>query len=107
MVSSNTELRLAEPDWRVPAPFLVTPANWVSKSPVEVLRQATSQGGEVIRMAGKLNRHGNFGEIREGWVADMLIFEGELLEDLSLIADPDNNLKLIMKDGELVKNTLQ
>lgn len=76
-------------------------------SPVEVLRQATSQGGEVIRMAGKLNRHGNFGEIREGWVADLLIFDGELLEDLSLIGDPEKNLRLIMKSGKLVKNALQ
>jgi imidazolonepropionase-like amidohydrolase len=76
-------------------------------SPVEVLRQATSQGGEVIRMAGKLNRHGNFGEIREGWVADLLIFDGELLQDLSLIGDPDQNLRLIMKGGEMVKNTLR
>lgn len=75
-------------------------------SNVEVLQQATSQGGKVIRMAGKLNRHGNFGEIREGWVADMLIFDGELLEDLALIGDPENNLRMIMKDGELVKNTL-
>jgi imidazolonepropionase-like amidohydrolase len=76
-------------------------------SPVEVLRQATSQGGKVIRMAGKLNRHGDFGEIREGWVADLLIFDGDLMNDLSVIGEPDNNLRMIMKGGELVKNTLQ
>lgn len=35
-------------------------------TPVEVLRQATSESAKVIRMAGKLNRHGNFGEIRDG-----------------------------------------
>ncbi len=75
-------------------------------SPVEVLRQATSQSAEIIRMAGKLNRHGNFGEIREGWVADLLIIEGELLEDLSILGDPENNLKLIMKGGKLIKNRL-
>jgi len=57
-------------------------------------------------MAGKLNPHGNFCEIREGWVADLLIVEGELLEDLSILGDPENTLKVIMKDGELVKNTL-
>ena len=75
-------------------------------TPAEVLRQATSEGGEVIRMAGKLNRYGNFGEVRTGWVADLLIFEGELLEDLSLIAEPGRNLKMIMKDGEIIKNEL-
>jgi imidazolonepropionase-like amidohydrolase len=87
----------------LPQEFLQRAEFW---TPVEVLRQATSEGGKVIRMSGKLNRYGNFGEIREGWVADLLIFEGELLEDLSLIGDPDKNLKLIMKSGELVKNEL-
>ena len=57
-------------------------------------------------MAGKLNRHGNFGEIREGWVADLLIHEGELLEDLSQLADPGSNLSLIMKNGEIIKNRM-
>ena len=73
-------------------------------SNAEVLRQATSEGGEIIRLAGKLNRHGNFGEIREGWVADLLLHNGEILEDLSILADPDTNLALIMKSGEIIKN---
>ena len=42
-------------------------------SPAEILRQATSESGEIIRMAGPLDRHGDFGEIREGWLADLLI----------------------------------
>jgi imidazolonepropionase-like amidohydrolase len=75
-------------------------------TPAEVLRQATSESARVIRMAGKLNRHGNFGEIREGWVADLLLHEGELLEDLAGLADPETNLSLIMKDGKIIKNRL-
>ncbi len=75
-------------------------------SNAEVLRQATSEGGEIIRMAGKLNRYGNFGEIREGWVADLLLHNGELLEDLSVLADPDANLALIMRGGEIIKAKL-
>ena len=54
-------------------------------------------------MAGTLNRHGDFGEIREGWVADLLLHEGELLEDLAGLADPESNLALIMKDGKIIK----
>ena len=75
-------------------------------SNAEVLHQATSEGGEIIRMAGKLNRHGNFGEIREGWVADLLLHNGELLEDLSVLAEPETNLALIMKAGEIIKAKL-
>jgi imidazolonepropionase-like amidohydrolase len=87
----------------LPLEFMQRAEFW---TPAEVLRQATSEGGKVIRMAGKLNRYGNFGEIRSGWVADLLIFEGELLEDLSLIGEPEKNLKLIMKGGEIIKNEM-
>ena len=75
-------------------------------TPAEVLKQATSESAEVIRMSGKLNRFGNFGEIREGWVADLLLINGEPLDDISVLRDPENNLALIMKGGEIVKNTL-
>lgn len=83
----------------LPEEFTERAAYW---SNAEVLQQATSQGGEIIRMSGKLNRHGNFGEIREGWVADLLLHNGEILDDLSLLGDPETNLALIMKDGEII-----
>lgn len=73
-------------------------------TPAEVLAQATSESAKVIRMSGILNRHGNFGEIREGWGADILLIEGEPLQDISVLRDPDTNLALIMKGGEIVKN---
>ena len=75
-------------------------------SPAEVLTQATSESAKVIRMSGKQNLHGNFGEIREGWVADVLLIEGEPLEDISVLRDPENNLALIIKGGEVIKNQL-
>ena len=75
-------------------------------TPAEVLNQATAQSAEIIRRAGKLNRYGNFGEIREGWVADLLLINGEPLEDLSIFADPDATLALIMKDGKIVRSSL-
>jgi len=75
-------------------------------TPAEVLAQATSESAKVIRLSGKLNRHGNFGEIREGWLADLLLINGEPLEDISVLADPENNLALIMKGGEVVKSML-
>ena len=72
----------------------------------EVMKQATSESAKVIRMIGKLNRWGNFGEIREGWVADLLLINGEPLEDISVLRDPESALALIMKDGQIVKQTL-
>jgi imidazolonepropionase-like amidohydrolase len=57
-------------------------------------------------MSGKLNRFGNFGEIREGWVADILLLNGEPLDDLSILDDPDSAIALIMKDGKIVRSSL-
>ncbi len=74
-------------------------------SPAEVMRQATSESAEVIRMCGKLNPHGDFGEIREGWLADLVLIEREPLEDLSVLADADN-IVLVMKAGEIMKDTM-
>jgi imidazolonepropionase-like amidohydrolase len=70
--------------------------------PAEIMRQATSESAEIIRMAGKLNRYENFGEIREGWLADLLLIDGNPLEDVSLFQRPEETLDLIMKAGRVV-----
>jgi len=75
-------------------------------TPAEVMVQATSESAEIIRMIGRLNRWGNFGEIREGWVADLLLINGEPLEDISVLRDPENALALIMKQGEIITERL-
>jgi len=71
-------------------------------TPAEVLIQATSESARVIRMS-KLNRRGNFGEVREGWVADLLLINGEPLEDISVLREPVSALAMVMKDGRIVK----
>ena len=68
-----------------------------------VLRQATSESAEVIRMAGKLIRYDNFGEVRVGWLADLLLIEGDPFEDISILEHPDESLAVIMKAGKIVK----
>jgi len=72
-------------------------------SPAEILRQATSESAKVIRMAGKLNRYDNFGEIREGWLADLVLIEGDPFEDISILERPDESVALVMKAGRIVK----
>jgi len=76
-------------------------------TPAEVLRQATSESAEVIRMAGTLDRYGRFGEIRQGWVADLLVVAGDPLEDISLLEHPETSLALIMKAGRIHRNRLR
>ena len=76
--------------------------------PVEILRMATSNAGELFKMSGPMRDpylEGDLGVIAAGAYADLLIVEGNPLEDLSAVTDTDN-LKIIMKDGVVYKNTL-
>jgi imidazolonepropionase-like amidohydrolase len=72
---------------------------------VEVLRQATSYSAELIGMANSRlpYQDGPLGVIEEGAYADILIVDGNPLEDISLLGDPKKNLLLIMKDGKIIK----
>ena len=76
---------------------------------VEILRQNTSYAAEQLAKSGPKNpyREGPLGVIAEGAYADLLVVEGNPLEDVSVFLDYEKNLKLIMKDGKIYKNTLQ
>ncbi len=77
-------------------------------SPAEALKQATSTAGELLAHSGPRSPYpdGPLGVIKQGAYADLLLVEGNPLENLDLIADP-SNFKLIMKDGKVYKNELQ
>jgi imidazolonepropionase-like amidohydrolase len=68
--------------------------------------QATGTGGEVVGLCGKRNPYGKVGVIEEGAMADILIYSKNPLEDVSIVEDYENNLKLIIKDGKTYKNTI-
>jgi imidazolonepropionase-like amidohydrolase len=77
-------------------------------TPVEVLRMATGTNGELLTLSGPRNpyAHGTLGVVEERAYADLLIVEGNPLEDIRLLERPAENLALIMKDGKIYKNTL-
>jgi imidazolonepropionase-like amidohydrolase len=78
-------------------------------TPVEILRQATSTAGELLQLTRWRNPYpeGPLGVIREGAYADVLLVDGNPLEDIGLLGDPAKNLRLIVKDGKIEKNTLE
>ena len=45
--------------------------------------------------------------IEEGALADLLLVDGNPLENLKLFEDPEKNLLLIMKDGKIYKNSIK
>ena len=76
-------------------------------SPVEILRQATSTAAELLAMSGPRNPYpSKLGVIEEGAYADLLVVNGNPLEDIRLLERPNESLLVIMKNGQLYKNTL-
>ncbi len=78
-------------------------------SPYEALKHATSNAAVVLSWSGELNpfKEGPLGIIEPGAYADLLIVEGNPLKDLTVLRDYRKNLKVIMKDGKIYKNTLK
>jgi imidazolonepropionase-like amidohydrolase len=81
-------------------------------TPLEALQHATVNPGKMLKemgfMAPALDPYpdGSLGVIKPGAYADLLIVEGNPLEDLTVLRDYTTNLRLIMKDGMIYKNTL-
>jgi imidazolonepropionase-like amidohydrolase len=76
-------------------------------TPPEALIMATSTNAELLRLSGKRNPYPRaLGVVEQGAYADLLLVEGNPLEDLNLVADPARNFVIIMKDGRIYKNTL-
>jgi imidazolonepropionase-like amidohydrolase len=74
---------------------------------VEALRMLTSGNSELFALAGERNtyRDGKLGVIAEGSWADMILVDGDPIADISVIADPELNFPLIIKNGHIVKET--
>jgi imidazolonepropionase-like amidohydrolase len=76
-------------------------------TPAEALTMATSTNGELLRLSGLRNPYpGKLGVVEEGALADLLLVDGNPLENIKLVADPAKNFLVIMKDGTIYKNAL-
>jgi len=86
--------------------------------PFEALKQATSVAGEMMELSGPRNNYdGKLGVVEEGALADILLVDGNPLEDLSVLGanskwfDAETpqeiqTINIIMKDGVIYKNSL-
>ncbi|MGM0385938.1 MAG: amidohydrolase family protein [Actinomycetota bacterium] len=75
-------------------------------TPAEVLTMATSGNAELLTLSGPRHPYpGVLGRVEAGAWADLLLVDGDPLADLSLLADPERSLAVVMKDGVLYKNT--
>ena len=73
----------------------------------EILRMATGVNAELLALSGPRNPYpGKLGVIEEGALADLLVVDGNPVEDIALMADPGRNIHLIMKGGVAYKDRL-
>ncbi len=70
-------------------------------SPIEIIRQATLVGADVVRQSGKL------GVIEPGAFADLIVIDGDPLKNLGLFQDQGAHIPAIMKAGKFHKNGLR
>jgi imidazolonepropionase-like amidohydrolase len=67
------------------------------QKPIDVIRSATVNAAKLFRMEGEI------GFISPGACADLLLVDGNPLEDLGVLQNPDRYLKVIMSNGSVVR----
>jgi imidazolonepropionase-like amidohydrolase len=68
---------------------------YLGMTPMETLISATRWGGQMMMKK-------DLGEVREGWLADLLLVDGDPLANIAILQDK-SKLLAIMKDGEFAK----
>ena len=80
-------------------------ARWYS--PAEALKMATADSGQLMALSGFINLYpGKLGVVEEGALADLLLVDGNPLERIDVVADPDKSFLVIMKGGVIYKDIL-
>ncbi len=73
----------------------------------DILKTATATNGELLALSGPRNPYpGKLGVVEEGALADLLVVDGNPIDDISLLEKPEKNLLMIMKDGKIFKDAL-
>jgi imidazolonepropionase-like amidohydrolase len=66
-------------------------------TPMEAIRSTTLYGGQIMMKPNEL------GQIKEGYLADLLLVDGDPLANLPILRDP-TRLLAVMKDGVFAKS---
>jgi imidazolonepropionase-like amidohydrolase len=66
---------------------------WTGLSTIEIIKWGTANGGRLVGLP-------DLGQIREGWLADLILINGDPSQDLGLLADIDN-VVTVMRDGQI------
>ena len=85
--------------------FILKLQPWFSNA--EILKMVTHDNAQLLQLSGLRSPYpGKLGVIEVGALADLILVDGDPLADLSIIANPSEKFKVIMKDGKLYKNIM-
>ncbi|WP_313239660.1 amidohydrolase family protein [Sphingobacterium multivorum] len=86
--------------------FILRLQKWFTNA--EIIKMITQDNCELLQLSGLRSPYpGKLGIVEEGALADLILVDGDPLKNLKLLADPEKNFLLIMKDGQIHKNSLQ
>ena len=70
------------------------------QTPLQLLQSATVNAARLLMCEESL------GQVKEGFLADMLVMEGNPLEDISLFERPESSVLAVIKDGRIASSRL-
>lgn len=77
-------------------------------TPAEILKMVTHDNAQLLALSGLRSPYqGTLGVVREGALADLILVNGNPLENIDLLGDPARNFSVIMKDGIVVERSLR
>ncbi|KGR36012.1 prolidase [Vibrio campbellii] len=83
--------------------FLTKLTPWFE--PWEILKMATHDNAQLLKLSGPRDPYpGKLGVIEKDALADLILIDGNPLEDIMLVANAEEKFVLIMKDGKIYKN---
>jgi imidazolonepropionase-like amidohydrolase len=68
-------------------------------TPMQAIVASTQSAAQLLHLSDDL------GTLEEGKLADVIVVDGDVLDDINCIADPDN-VRVVLKGGAVMKNTL-
>lgn len=78
---------------------------WYSSA--ETLKMATSDNADLLALSGpRAPYDGKLGVIEKGALADLLVVDGDPIANIAVIEEPARNLRIIVKNGRIHKNTI-
>jgi imidazolonepropionase-like amidohydrolase len=77
-------------------------------TPAQALKLVTHDNAQLLALSGPRNPYpGKLGVVEEGALADLLLVDGDPIANIKLIEDPEKNIVVIMKDGNIYKNLIK